>query len=135
MLDLIMFLLHLTLVSTAWLSYGTLSFIHSTKPVEKPTELIIPLIRKNRWYKQDDAKPSENDSKENPAVQEQDSVESQAVKELIEGELPYFFSPVWGHFIQNLVSLNTIFCSNESLHEVSKNISFYFCFVSLKLIV
>ncbi|XP_012675586.2 G-patch domain and KOW motifs-containing protein [Clupea harengus] len=58
--------------------------LKSTKPVEKPTELIIPLIRKNRWYKQDDAKPSENDSKENPAVQEQDSVESQAVKELIE---------------------------------------------------
>uniref|UniRef100_A0A8C7DNY0 G-patch domain and KOW motifs-containing protein n=1 Tax=Oncorhynchus kisutch TaxID=8019 RepID=A0A8C7DNY0_ONCKI len=44
----------------------------STRPVEKPKELIIPLIQRNRW------------SKTQPPSQEQDSVESQAVKEIIE---------------------------------------------------
>ncbi|KAG5282279.1 hypothetical protein AALO_G00054240 [Alosa alosa] len=59
--------------------------LKGTKPTqEKPTELIIPLIRKNRWYK-DDAKPGEKeDSKENSALGEEDTVESLAVKELIE---------------------------------------------------
>lgn len=57
--------------------------------MEKPTELIIPLIRKNRWYK-DDARPNEKeDLKNNSAEQEEDSVESQAVKELIEGVLNF----------------------------------------------
>lgn len=57
--------------------------------MEKPTELIIPLIRKNRWYK-DDARPNDKeDSKNNAAEQEEDSVESQAVKELIEGMLNF----------------------------------------------
>ncbi|XP_028850273.1 G-patch domain and KOW motifs-containing protein isoform X2 [Denticeps clupeoides] len=59
--------------------------LKSTKPVEKPKELIIPLIHKNRWYKNDDSKPDEKqkDRSEWPA-QEQDSMESQAVQELIE---------------------------------------------------
>uniref|UniRef100_A0A673GEP9 G-patch domain and KOW motifs-containing protein n=1 Tax=Sinocyclocheilus rhinocerous TaxID=307959 RepID=A0A673GEP9_9TELE len=45
--------------------------LKGTKPVEKPKELVIPLIHKNRWYR-------------DPSQQEQDTVESQAVKELIE---------------------------------------------------
>uniref|UniRef100_A0A8C1PS91 G-patch domain and KOW motifs-containing protein n=1 Tax=Cyprinus carpio TaxID=7962 RepID=A0A8C1PS91_CYPCA len=44
--------------------------LKGTKPVEKPKELVIPLIHKNRCG--------------DPSQQEQDTVESQAVKELIE---------------------------------------------------
>lgn len=57
----------------------------STKPVEKPKELIIPLIQKNRWYRHEGVK--QEDGKEAPSSpsKQQDSVESQAIKELIEG--------------------------------------------------
>ncbi|XP_039631837.1 G-patch domain and KOW motifs-containing protein [Polypterus senegalus] len=57
--------------------------IVSTKPTEKPKELIIPLIHKNRWYKEDaanKAEPKQNSEK----PKEDDAVVSQAVKELIE---------------------------------------------------
>ncbi|MCI4381148.1 hypothetical protein PGIGA_G00248390 [Pangasianodon gigas] len=56
--------------------------LKSTKPVEKPKELIIPLIQKNRWYRHEGVK--QEDGKEAPSEQQQDSVESQAIKELIE---------------------------------------------------
>ncbi|KAK2840786.1 hypothetical protein Q7C36_012365 [Tachysurus vachellii] len=56
--------------------------LKSTKPVEKPKELIIPLIQKNRWYRHEGVK--QEDGKESPSGQQQDSVESQAIKELIE---------------------------------------------------
>ncbi|KAK0138274.1 G-patch domain and KOW motifs-containing protein [Merluccius polli] len=55
----------------------------STKPVDKPKELIIPLIQRNRWCdKTTGADPSE--AKPPAAPQGDDSVEAQAVKELIE---------------------------------------------------
>ncbi|KAK3540244.1 hypothetical protein QTP70_028430 [Hemibagrus guttatus] len=56
--------------------------LKSTKPVEKPKELIIPLIQKNRWYRHEAVK--QEDGKEAPTGEQQDSVESQAIKELIE---------------------------------------------------
>ncbi|XP_053480314.1 G-patch domain and KOW motifs-containing protein isoform X2 [Ictalurus furcatus] len=58
--------------------------LKSTKPVEKPKELIIPLIQKNRWYRHEGVK--QEDGKEAPSSpsKQQDSVESQAIKELIE---------------------------------------------------
>lgn len=59
----------------------------STKPVEKPKELIIPLIQKNRWYRHERVK--QEDGKEAPSEQH-DSVESQAIKELIEGVFSCF---------------------------------------------
>ncbi|KAJ4921318.1 hypothetical protein JOQ06_022682 [Pogonophryne albipinna] len=49
--------------------------LQSTKPSEKPKELIIPLIQKN---------PKTQEAKTQEAAPENDSVESQAVKELIE---------------------------------------------------
>ncbi|KAF5907300.1 G patch domain and KOW motifs-containing protein, partial [Clarias magur] len=55
--------------------------LQSTKPVEKPKELIIPLIQKNRWKRNEEVK--QEDGKEAPSGQ-QDSVESQAIKELIQ---------------------------------------------------
>ncbi|KAK5895269.1 hypothetical protein CesoFtcFv8_011876 [Champsocephalus esox] len=68
--------------------------LQSTKPSEKPKELIIPLIQKNRWHhRADRAVPSEpsaaseaktQEAKTQEAAPENDSVESQAVKELIE---------------------------------------------------
>ncbi|KAL6456744.1 hypothetical protein MHYP_G00352880 [Metynnis hypsauchen] len=59
--------------------------LKSTKPVEKPKELIIPLIHKNRWYREEGAKQSDKrDEKGTSQPEEQDSVESQAVRELIE---------------------------------------------------
>ncbi|KAK5864135.1 hypothetical protein PBY51_001098 [Eleginops maclovinus] len=62
--------------------------LQSTKPSEKPRELIIPLIQKNRWHRLDRAAPSEpsagSEGKTQEAPQDNDSVESQAVKELIE---------------------------------------------------
>ncbi|XP_010774690.1 G-patch domain and KOW motifs-containing protein, partial [Notothenia coriiceps] len=63
--------------------------LQSTKPSEKPKELIIPLIQKNRWHhRADRAAPSEpsvaTEAKTQEAAPENDSVESQAVKELIE---------------------------------------------------
>ncbi|XP_024231795.1 G-patch domain and KOW motifs-containing protein [Oncorhynchus tshawytscha] len=65
----------------------------STKPVEKPKELIIPLIQRNRWCSRQENKAGlvqgQGDggrvkAKTQPPSQEQDSVESQAVKEIIE---------------------------------------------------
>lgn len=61
----------------------------STKPVEKPKELIIPLIQKNRWKTNEGVK--QKDGKEAPSDQ-QDSVESQAIKELIEGFFSYYYT-------------------------------------------
>ncbi|XP_020362288.1 G-patch domain and KOW motifs-containing protein [Oncorhynchus kisutch] len=65
----------------------------STRPVEKPKELIIPLIQRNRWCSRQENKAGlvqgQGDggrvkAKTQPPSQEQDSVESQAVKEIIE---------------------------------------------------
>ncbi|XP_041801527.1 G-patch domain and KOW motifs-containing protein [Chelmon rostratus] len=59
--------------------------LQSSKPSEKPKELIIPLIQKNRWHKPDRAGQSEGSGgKTQEAIQDSDSVDSQAVKELIE---------------------------------------------------
>ncbi|XP_056444788.1 G-patch domain and KOW motifs-containing protein [Gadus chalcogrammus] len=58
----------------------------STKPVNKPKEIIIPLIQKNRWCDRVD-KANRDDKKEAKPQHvplEDGSVESQAVKELIE---------------------------------------------------
>ncbi|XP_038165268.1 G-patch domain and KOW motifs-containing protein [Cyprinodon tularosa] len=56
--------------------------LQSTKPTEKPKELIIPLIQKNRWHPVGQTRQG-NEKSEAP-VSDKDSVESQAVKELIE---------------------------------------------------
>uniref|UniRef100_A0A3Q0RNI8 G-patch domain and KOW motifs-containing protein n=1 Tax=Amphilophus citrinellus TaxID=61819 RepID=A0A3Q0RNI8_AMPCI len=56
--------------------------LQSSKPSEKPKELIIPLIQKNRWHRA--GQNSENGGKIQDTTQDNDSVESQAVKELIE---------------------------------------------------
>lgn len=60
----------------------------SVKPsAEKSKELIIPLIRKNRWVQpesQDNSETSGEKTTETSADSE--SVDAQAVKELIEGE-------------------------------------------------
>ncbi|XP_074499583.1 G-patch domain and KOW motifs-containing protein [Sebastes fasciatus] len=60
--------------------------LQSSKPSEKPKELIIPLIQKNRWHRPDRAAHSEASGGKTPqeTTQDTDSVESQAVKELIE---------------------------------------------------
>ncbi|XP_066500917.1 G-patch domain and KOW motifs-containing protein [Hoplias malabaricus] len=59
--------------------------LKSTKPVEKEKELVIPLIHKNRWYKDEGSKQRETQNSSGPSPStEQDSVESQAVRELIE---------------------------------------------------
>ncbi|XP_051758798.1 G-patch domain and KOW motifs-containing protein [Ctenopharyngodon idella] len=60
--------------------------LKGTKPVEKPKELVIPLIHKNRWYRQDAERgdKSSEDKTKDPPQEVQDTVESQAVKELIE---------------------------------------------------
>ncbi|KAM3618353.1 uncharacterized protein V6R79_019587 [Siganus canaliculatus] len=59
--------------------------LQSSKPSEKPKELIIPLIQKNRWHKPDRADQSqEKGDKTQEKGLEDDSVDSQAVKELIE---------------------------------------------------
>ncbi|KAF3697185.1 G-patch domain and KOW motifs-containing protein T54-like [Channa argus] len=58
--------------------------LQSSKPSEKPKELIIPLIQKNRWHRLDRAAQCEG-TKTQETTQDGDSVESQAVKELIEG--------------------------------------------------
>ncbi|RXM97888.1 G patch domain and KOW motifs-containing protein [Acipenser ruthenus] len=61
--------------------------LKSTKPSEKPKELVIPLIHKNRWYKEE---AGSKGGGVQGAVQraeqppEEDVVESLAVKELIE---------------------------------------------------
>ncbi|XP_012731102.2 G-patch domain and KOW motifs-containing protein [Fundulus heteroclitus] len=56
--------------------------LQSSKPTEKPKELIIPLIQKNRW--KGAAQSGEGTGKAEAPAQDRDSVESQAVKELIE---------------------------------------------------
>lgn len=53
----------------------------SSKQSEKPKELIIPLIVKNRWNKQ-----GQKEGNGETKAQDNDSVDSQAVKELIEGQ-------------------------------------------------
>ncbi|XP_050926946.1 G-patch domain and KOW motifs-containing protein [Lates calcarifer] len=59
--------------------------LQSSKPSEKPKELIIPLIQKNRWNRLDRAgRSEESGGKTQETTQDNDSVESQAVKELIE---------------------------------------------------
>ncbi|KAL6119336.1 gpkow [Pungitius sinensis] len=59
--------------------------LQSTKPSEKPKELIIPLIQKNRWHRPDQAVQAETSAVKTPKhTEDNDSVESQAVKELIE---------------------------------------------------
>ncbi len=67
--------------------------------MEKPRELVIPLINKNRWYRQDAERgdKSSEDKPRDPPLEEQDTVESQAVKELIEGGLVdyYSFCSLW----------------------------------------
>jgi len=77
--------------------FRVLQLVHArcfyrTKPVEKPKELIIPLIHKNRWYRHDAERgeKSSDDKTKDPSREEQDTVESQAVKELIEGVLLYY---------------------------------------------
>ncbi|KAA0713769.1 G-patch domain and KOW motifs-containing protein [Triplophysa tibetana] len=58
--------------------------LKGTKPVEKPKELIIPLIHKNRWYREDAERGDKSSKEESTAPSQEDTVESQAVKELIE---------------------------------------------------
>ncbi|KAL4622594.1 G patch domain and KOW motifs-containing protein [Arapaima gigas] len=58
--------------------------LKSTKPVEKPKELIIPLITKNRWYRKENVAKFPEEARASTISEEQDSVESQAVRELIE---------------------------------------------------
>lgn len=62
--------------------------LYSLKPsAEKSKELVIPLIRKNRWVpseSQDNSETSGEKKAETSADSE--SVDAQAVKELIEGE-------------------------------------------------
>ncbi|XP_014899725.1 G-patch domain and KOW motifs-containing protein [Poecilia latipinna] len=56
--------------------------LQSSKPTEKPKDLIIPLIQKNRWSRA--GQRGEGNGKPEAAERDGDSVESQAVKELIE---------------------------------------------------
>lgn len=59
----------------------------SLKPSEKPKELIIPLIQKNRWLSEDSQGNSEtSEGKAKETTGDNESVDSLAVKELIEGE-------------------------------------------------
>ncbi|XP_028266154.1 G-patch domain and KOW motifs-containing protein [Parambassis ranga] len=59
--------------------------LQSSKPSEKPKELIIPLIQKNRWHKPDQkGQNAGNGHKTEDATQDNESVECQAVRELIE---------------------------------------------------
>ncbi|KAM9752085.1 G-patch domain and KOW motifs-containing protein [Menidia menidia] len=59
--------------------------LQSSKPSEKPKELIIPLIQKNRWHKPNRAgQVTESEGKIKEEGRDNDSVDSQAVKELIE---------------------------------------------------
>ncbi|CAL9703437.1 unnamed protein product [Knipowitschia caucasica] len=59
--------------------------LQSTKPQEKPKELIIPLIQKNYWQKPTSGGQNEAKAKKGEVVsQEPESVDSQAVRELIE---------------------------------------------------
>lgn len=73
-------------------------YFYRTKPVEKPKELVIPLIHKNRWYRQDAERGDKSgedktkDKTKDSSQGEQDTVESQAVKELIEGVWVDYFS-------------------------------------------
>ncbi|KAK2851745.1 hypothetical protein Q5P01_008021 [Channa striata] len=57
--------------------------LQSSKPSEKPKELIIPLIQKNRWHRADRGGEGEA-AKTQESIQDSDSVDAQAVKELIE---------------------------------------------------
>uniref|UniRef100_A0A3Q3JPA4 G-patch domain and KOW motifs-containing protein n=1 Tax=Monopterus albus TaxID=43700 RepID=A0A3Q3JPA4_MONAL len=60
--------------------------LQRSNPPEKPKELIIPLIQKSHWHRPDRAGQGEGSTgKTQATTQDGDSVESQAVKELIEG--------------------------------------------------
>ncbi|XP_065103543.1 G-patch domain and KOW motifs-containing protein [Paramisgurnus dabryanus] len=63
--------------------------LKGTKPVEKPKELIIPLIHKNRWYREDAERGDKSSGEKSTDQTGQDTVESQAVKELIEESQKY----------------------------------------------
>ncbi|XP_046896833.1 G-patch domain and KOW motifs-containing protein [Hypomesus transpacificus] len=56
----------------------------STKPQKKPKELIIPLIQKNRWCRPDRGADGDETKPQTNVSQESNSVESQAIKEIIE---------------------------------------------------
>ncbi|XP_056130592.1 G-patch domain and KOW motifs-containing protein [Lampris incognitus] len=60
--------------------------LQSTKPTEKKKELIIPLIQKNRWCRPAGTGQAtqEHEARTEQATPELNSVESQAVRELIE---------------------------------------------------
>ncbi|XP_070695664.1 G-patch domain and KOW motifs-containing protein [Pempheris klunzingeri] len=59
--------------------------LQSSKPHDKPKEFIIPLIQKNRWHRAGQSEGSGGSGgKTQEAAQDNDSVDSQAVKELIE---------------------------------------------------
>ncbi|XP_072344113.1 G-patch domain and KOW motifs-containing protein isoform X2 [Scyliorhinus torazame] len=61
--------------------------ILSVKPREKPRELIIPLIQKNRWHRPE---PGDKVKEEKPGAKQEDSeVLSRAVQELIEESQRY----------------------------------------------
>ncbi|TNN73248.1 G patch domain and KOW motifs-containing protein [Liparis tanakae] len=81
--------------------------LQSTKPSEKPRELIIPLIQKNRWHRPDRAAQAEGEAsggKTPKATEENDSVESQAVKELIEDSRRQL--ELWQNGPQSDINLN-----------------------------
>lgn len=60
----------------------------SLKPsADKSRELVIPLIQKNRWVKPEPKGNSETSEKKTTETSgDRESVDAQAVKELIEGE-------------------------------------------------
>ncbi|XP_057681545.1 G-patch domain and KOW motifs-containing protein [Corythoichthys intestinalis] len=58
--------------------------LQSTKPSEGPTERVIPVILKNRWRVPEREEPNLGNGEQVNGVDHQDSVEAQAVKELIE---------------------------------------------------
>lgn len=62
--------------------------LYSLKPsTEKSKELIIPLIRKNRWVQSESQHNNETSGEKTTETSaESESVDAQAVKELIEGE-------------------------------------------------
>lgn len=75
---------------TAALVFVTLDIIpHSNvlcslkRSAEKSKELVIPLIQKNRWAKPDS---ETNEKRTTETTGDSESVDAQAVKELIEGE-------------------------------------------------
>ena len=116
----------------------------SSKPTEKPKELIIPLIQKNRWHRPERAGQSEESGgKTQEASGEKDSVESLAVKELIEGKLLFGFC--WARYrcywrewrqmhllspINQILFLDSLHWSRRILrHLVVYDVYLFFAFV------